>query len=98
MVSNSTDNYIKYMEEASRRVINPCTFFSLRKGIKHIVTEAVTYLVFNSILSYWHLVKELKMCSALDAVTNLFWGLCLLLTRKGCEVYLSNQIFFFHKC
>lgn len=48
------------MEEVSHGVINPCTFFCLRKGIKCIVTETLTYLVFNSILSDWHLVKELK--------------------------------------
>lgn len=93
MVSNSRDNYIEYMEEVSHSVINPCTFFCLRKGSKRIVTETLTYLVFNSILSHWRLVKELKMCLALGVVANLFLGLCLLLTRKGHEVYLSSQKF-----
>lgn len=51
MVSNSRENYVEYTEEVSHSVINPCTFFCLRKGIKHIVTETLMYLVFISILS-----------------------------------------------
>lgn len=33
------------------------------------------------------------MCLALDGVTHLFLGLCLLLIRKGREVYLGSQKF-----
>lgn len=93
MGSNSTDNCIECMEEFLHGVINLCTFFCLRKGIKCILTETLTYLAFNSIFSDWHLVKALKVCLALDVVTNPFLGLCVLLTRKGGDKYLSNQKF-----